>query len=205
MWWLNYSSAKLTGLVIKAAGYTGVIRYIDAPERLRTKHTNKTEYDSHVTAGLRVQLVMQNTTTDADGGFGGGVANATRALAGANYLGYTGAIYFVNDRTTVPSPATWRAYLDGAASVLGLERTGAYGFRNAIDLAVGHATFFWQAGRRSDVAAHTHVWQDNNTQVTVAGVLCDRNLILTEPEDDVALTDKQNKVLEELHRVLVSG
>lgn len=194
MYWLDYSAAKLPGSVIKAAGYGGVIRYIDAPDRLRTKHTTIAEYRDHIAHGLQVRLVMQNTTTDADGGWNAGVANANRAKAGANMLGYGGVIFFTNDRTTVPNPAAWRSYLDGAASVLGPGRVGAYGFANAMDLAVGHAAAFWQAGRRSDVRAHTNFWQDNNTQVTVGGITCDRNLVLApEPnshqEDDMQLTD----------------
>lgn len=190
VYWLDYSAAKLDGQTIKNAGYSGVIRYIDSPENLGRKHTNVGEYQSHVKAGLSVLLVMQTTTTASDGGYPVGQEHARRALAGADLLGYTGPIFFTNDRTTVPNPAAWRAYLDGAASVLGIGRTGAYGFRNAMDLAVGHASFFWQAGRRSDVAAHVHAWQDNNTQVTVGGVLCDRNLILKAiEENDMQPTD----------------
>jgi hypothetical protein len=176
-YWLDYSAAKLSGPMIRNAGYTGVIRYIDAPDRLRTKHTNKAEYDSHIASGLTVRLVFQNTTTDADGGYAAGVANAQRALAGANYLGYSGVIFFCNDRTTVPNVQAWRDYLRGAATVLGKARVGAYGFANALNAAIGYASAFWQAGRLSDRVAHANYWQDNNTQVTVAGVLCDRNVV----------------------------
>ncbi|MEV6908031.1 glycoside hydrolase domain-containing protein [Amycolatopsis sp. NPDC051071] len=189
-YWLDYSAAKLSGAVIKAAGYGGVIRYIDAPDRLRTKHTNLAEYRDHIANGLTVRLVMQNTTTDADGGFAAGVANAQRAKAGADLLGYTGVIYFTNDRTTVPNPRAWIDYLDGAASVLGLSRTGAYGFRNALDLAKGHAAAFWQAGRKSELVGHANFWQDNNTQVRIGGITCDRNLVIADyhPEEDMAFT-----------------
>lgn len=206
MYWLDYSAAKLSGATIRNAGYGGVIRYIDAPDRLRTKHTNLTEYRDHINNGLRVWLVMQNTTTDADGGYSAGQANARRALAGADYLGYTGPIFFCNDRTTVPSPSLWQSYLDGAASILGISRTGAYGFANAIQLARGHANYFWQAGRGRDVIGATldangrpvsstvvNFWQDNNFQPTVGGITCDRNLILKdltdEGGDDMPLTD----------------
>ncbi|TDV54208.1 uncharacterized protein DUF1906 [Actinophytocola oryzae] len=176
--WLDYSANRLHGTTIKNAGYTGVIRYIDSPTRLATKHTDQNEYRSHLAAGLAVLLVMQTTTTASDGGFSVGRAHARRALAGADHLGYQGPIFFTNDRTTLPNPSAWKSYLDGAASVLGIGRVGAYGFRNAMDVAVGHATYFWQAGRRSDVAPHTHIWQDNNTQVKVGGITCDRNLVL---------------------------
>ena len=178
VFWLDYSAAKLSGATIRDAGFPGVIRYIDSPGRLGAKHTNRDEYHGHVAAGLAVLLVMQTTTTASDGGFSTGQEHGRRALEGADHLGYKGPVFFTNDRTTLPNPAAWRSYLDGAASVLGIDRVGAYGFRNAMDVAVGHATYFWQAGRRADVAAHTHIWQDNNQQVQVGGITCDRNLIL---------------------------
>lgn len=189
-YWLDYSAAKLSGATIRNAGYTGVVRYIDSPANLGRKHTDLSEYQSHKAAGLKVYLVFQTTTTASDGGYLVGVEHARRALAGANHLGYTGPIFFTNDRTTVPNAAAWRAYLDGAASILGIGRVGAYGFYNAMDLALGHASFFWQAGRRTDTRSHAHLWQDNNTQVTVGGITCDRNLVLKPMEDDVSLSDE---------------
>jgi hypothetical protein len=195
-YWLDYSKKSLPGEVIKSAGYTGVIRYIDSPGQLAAKHTNVDEYRSHVAAGLRVLLVMQTSKTASGGGFATGQEHARRALAGANHIGYTGPIFFTNDRPELPQPAAWQSYLDGAASVLGIQRVGAYGFRNAMDHAVGHATYFWQAGRRRDVAPHTHIWQDNNTQVTVGGITCDRNLILKDIGGFLmSLTDQQQRDL----------
>jgi hypothetical protein len=197
MYWLDYSAAELSGTIVKNAGYTGAIRYIDSPANLGRKHTSLAEYRSLVAAGLGVRLVMQTTTTASDGGRAVGVDHAQRAKAGADYLGYGGVIYFTNDRTTVPDPAAWAAYLSGAASVLGWARVGAYGFANAMDIARDRTAcvHFWQAGRRSDVRAFVQVWQDNNTQVTVGGITCDRNLILkplTE-ENEVELTDAFNE------------
>jgi hypothetical protein len=139
-------------------------------------------------------MVMQTTTTASAGGFPTGVAHARRAQAGAQYLGYTGVIYFTNDRTTLPNPAEWQAYLRGAVSVLGQTQVGAYGFANAMDAARNIVDHFWQAGRRSDVRPFVQIWQDNNTQVTVGGITCDRNLILkplTAPEDDMTPEDRK--------------
>lgn len=185
-YWLDYSAARLSGKVIRDNGYTGVIRYIDAPNQLRMKHTTPAEYADHIANGLHVMLVMQNTTTDADGGYPAGVANAQRAKAGADALGYQGIIFFTNDRTTVPNPQAWQAYLDGAATVLGPQRVGAYGFANAMDLARGRASAFWQAGRYSELRGHTNFYQDNNVQVTVGGVLCDRNMVISVPSGTTA-------------------
>ena len=192
-YWLDYRAARLTGPTIKAAGYTGTVRYIGAGST--DKRIDATEYRSQVAAGLTVLLVCQGTTTDADGGYARGAAMAKAAVDDAKVRapGYTGPIFFTNDRPTLASPATWRAYLDGAASVLGRARVGAYGFANAMDAAVGHATYFWQAGRRADVRPHVHLWQDNNVQVQVGGITCDRNLVLkpiVTQEDDVELTDR---------------
>lgn len=192
-YWVDYSGDKRTGTQVKntrawpgdaAKGIapgpyiTGAIRYIDAPNLLKTKHTNKTEYNSLIAAGLKVRLVMQNTTTDADGGYQAGVANAQRAKAGAEYLGYNGVIFFTNDRPSVPNPQVWQAYLDGAASVLGKARVGAYGFRNAIDYAVGHASAFWQSGRESELANHANVYQWNNGRVYIDGLEADLNKVV---------------------------
>lgn len=201
IYYLDYSAGKIAGKTIKSAGYNGVIRYIDAPANWRTKHTNLAEYKDHLANGLEVLLVFEAGTGDADGGYSAGVANAKRAKAGADALGYKGIIFFANDRTTVPNPKTWTDYLDGAASVLGRSRVGAYGFANALNYAKGHASVYWQAGRHSDVVGHAHLWQDNNTQVTVGGITCDRNLILKmiemEEDDDMALGfDYTNKAID---------
>lgn len=175
---LDYSAGRPSAAQIKAAGYLGVIRYIDSCEHQHLKHINELEWEDLRTAGLQVLLVFEVLTTDPDGGFAAGVANATRAKAGADALGYQGVIFFCEDRPSTPSVANWQAYLDGAASVLGIVRVGAYGFYHAMDAAIGHASAFWQAGRRSDVRPHVNYYQDNNEKVHVDGVQCDRDLIL---------------------------
>lgn len=174
--YLDYSGAKLSGFSIRRDGYDGVIRYIDAPNRLKTKHTDLNEYRDHVANGLTVYLVFQNTTMDPEGGYAAGVANAQRAKAGAEYLGYTGVIFFCNDKTTLNVNA-WHDYLEGAASVLGKDRTGAYGFRNAMDEAFGRVPAFWQSGRQSELASFVHLYQWNNGRVYVDGLECDLNYV----------------------------
>jgi hypothetical protein len=192
VYYLDYAAGTLGGQTIKSAGYGGTIRYVTSPALMQPpnpgnpKHITRSEYESHLAAGLDVWLVYQGTTTDADGGYEIGRRNALRAVEGClnqqsnrqGPVGYIGPIFFTNDRTTLPSIRRWQEYLDGAASVIGFDRVGAYGFGNAMDAAVGHANYFWQAGRRRDVRNFVHFWQDNNTQVTIGGKLCDRNLVL---------------------------
>jgi hypothetical protein len=207
MYWLDYSAAELSGTIIKNAGYGGAIRYIDSPANLGRKHTSLAEYRSILAAGLGIRLVMEVSTGDANGGRANGVALAKRAKAGADYLGYKGVIYFCNDTPSLPSSTLWDDFLTGAASVLGWARVGAYGFANAMDVA-SHMTpcqHFWQAGRRSDVRPFVQVWQDNNTQVTVGGITCDRNLILKPLSEADDMTPEEHATLNYAKAVVVEN
>lgn len=203
---LDYSARQLSGPIIRGAGYAGAVRYIDSA--LGGKKTTKAEYDSLVSSGLIVRLVMEVSTGDANGGYARGVDYAKRAKAGADALGYLGVIYFCNDSPALTSATLWDDYLTGAASVLGWSRVGAYGFANAMDVArhMTECKHFWQAGRRSDVRPFVQLWQDNNTQVTVSGITCDRNEILqplTDTEDD--MTPAQAAQLQYLYDALLKG
>lgn len=178
-YWLDYSAARLDGPTIRNAGYAGAIRYVGGTS---TKHTTAAEYNSIKAAGLGFLAVMEVNTGDANGGYAQGVAYAQRAKAHCDQLGYGGVIFFCNDTPSLPSASLWDDYLTGAASVLGWDRVGAYGFANAMDVA-RNATpcrYFWLAGSSRGIAPRPYLnfWQDNNTQVTVGGITCDRNLVL---------------------------
>lgn len=187
---IDYSAAKLSGSAVAAASFngtpiTGAIRYVDDPRLAKTKHTTPAEYSDLVAHGIKVRLVFEVGTNDSAGGRAAGVAYAQRALAGANALGYTGVIYFCNDQTTLASVANWQAYLDGAASVLGLARVGAYGFRNAIDAAWGHASAYWQCGAQSALqivngVPRVNIYQWNNGNMTISGIACDVNYVYSD-------------------------
>lgn len=199
MYYLDYSGAKLSGETIKAAGYGGAIRYIAAGRE--EKQTDLNEYRSHINSGLDIYFVCQAGTTDADQGFSRGAELARLAKTEADSFGYPSGriIFFTNDRPELPNASAWRSYLDGAASILGADRIGAYGFANAIDAAQGHAVAFWQAGRKSDVRPFVNFWQDNNTQVFVGGIECDRNLVLVPmPEGGDDLNINQDNALTDL-------
>jgi hypothetical protein len=202
-YFLDYSAGKLPAAVIKStpvgpAGEhaSGVIRYIDAPNLLGTKHTNLAEYQDDVSNGLTVLMFFEVDKRDPLGGYAQGQAFAQRAKAGADYLGYNGVIFFCCDRWMANQPSipvlVWQAYLDGAVSVLGRSRVGAYGFADAMDAAVGHVDFFVQCGARSVVRDFVNIWQDNNFQPYVGGIQTDRLLVLkpiTQGVPDVLLSD----------------
>lgn len=187
-WYIDYSAARLSSATIKSTPVgpdgekpVGVIRYVDAPEFLQTKHTNLAEYGDLVRSGLNMDaMYFERGYEDPNGGFAGGVENAKRALKGANWLGFKGVILMCCDRWFIQAPhnpvtaARWQAYLDGAVSILGRGRVGAYGFRDAIDAAQGHVDYFVQCGSRSVLHPNAHGWQDNRLQPKVGGIGTDR-------------------------------
>ncbi|MFE0021377.1 glycoside hydrolase domain-containing protein [Amycolatopsis sp. NPDC059021] len=190
-WWIDYSAAKLSAATIKSAKVgsngetaTGVIRYIDAPNLLGTKHTNASEYRDQLNSGLGLAMYFEVDQDDAIGGYAQGQENARRALAGCNYLGFPGVIFFCADRwfnapgRPLITPAVWQAYLDGAVSILGRGRVGAYGFADAMDAGRGHVDYFIQCGAWEAARGFINGWQDNNYQPIVGGIQTDRVLIL---------------------------
>lgn len=194
VWYVDYSDGQRTGFQIRNADIStpvepafypqGTIRYVteqalaNPPTGLK-KHITPAEYASLSNSELQIRYFYQGGTTDPDGGYAIGVRNAQRAQRGIDWVGAPDeVVYFCNDRTTLPSVANWRAYLQGAASVLGFARVGAYGFRNAIDAAQGYASAFVQSGRRSELHPNANYWQDNNYQPHVAGKVYDRILVL---------------------------
>jgi hypothetical protein len=208
MHYLDYSVGRLSPTQVRDAGFSGVIRYVTSPDRIGPKHITLGEYRELTEGGVPVLLVYEDGTGDADGGSPAGYTNALRAQAFTRSVGYTGPVFFCNDRLAVDA-AAWRAYLDGAATVLGIDRVGAYGYRSALELAHGHAGVFWQCGRRADVLPDVDMWQDNSVFPVVGGVHCDRNEILTPPTPMITESDmtpeQSNRlvILEQLARSIL--
>jgi hypothetical protein len=204
-WLADYSAKTLTAQQLKDGmpGVIGTIRYVDAPANMTAKHVTPAEYANHKAAGFKQWLFFEVGRSDAAGGFAQGVAYARRAVAGAQYVGApidpAHPIIMVCDRHLVEkglatiAVATWRSFLDGAASVIGKANLGAYGYFDAMDAAQGHASVFVQCGSRSDVRAFVNAWQDNTTQPVVSGVQTDRNKLLIDVTNgvvpNVELTD----------------
>jgi hypothetical protein len=175
---LDYSAARLAGGAIRSAGYDFVIRYVGTPGR--TKNIAPFEYADLLAAGVAVALVYENVAEDALGGFAAGQGAARAARADADSIGFPAnrPIYFAVDWVaTAPQMPAVMAYLDGAASVLGVENVGVYGFQLTIRMAMdgGHAHWFWQCGAISALVPGTHLYQHNNDNTTVSGITCDVN------------------------------
>lgn len=210
---IDYASGTIPGSTISATRVTPTgdplsfaIRYVTSREQANPpgrnqKHITPEEYASHKAAGVRDLYVFQGSTADADGGYPAGRRNAQLVLAGWDWIRATSDIcFFTNDRPELPSPTTWQAYLDGAASVLGRELTGAYGFGNAIDAAVGHASYFWQSGRESALRPFVHIYQWNNGSIRVGAQTCDLNKMYHPIGAD--LTPEEHEWLKQIQKVL---
>ena len=161
-----------------------LIRYIGWPGNTKCISHYPGAYQAHVRAGRLVLLAAENDVTDPAGGFAGGAAMAHRALGDANSIGYPASlpIFFCSDGWLADSHiavTTAMAYLDGAASVIGKARTGAYGFRDFIQAAKAghHARWLWLAGAAptdAEVAqGWPHIYQFNNGSINPGGIPAD--------------------------------
>lgn len=181
--WADYSGGRPTGAALRAAGFTGVIRYVGLGSA--GKRITAAEYRDLRGAGLDVLLVAELATGDAWGGYSVGLANARAALDDARALGIPDTIgiaaaadaHAVKPSEVAAAVEYTRAFRD----VLGLGRTGFYGFvetSNAVR-AAGVASWHWRCGAYPDAAARTwlHFWQRNSglTTTSVSGVTCDIN------------------------------
>ncbi|MFI9386623.1 glycoside hydrolase domain-containing protein [Kutzneria sp. NPDC052558] len=115
-------------------------------------------YRSLTDSGRLVLLVHGIDANDPAGGRDAGVQHATAALDDARRLGYPEELpifmaagdWLARQGISVP---TAMAYLEGAAAVLGIERTGAHGFADVVHAAQDQAvaTWFWLRGAESGV------------------------------------------------------
>jgi hypothetical protein len=189
------------GAALRAAGMTGVVRYVGIGGA--GKRLTAAEYADLTAAGLRVLGVVESTTTEADNGYGAGVSDAKAALADIDVLTDGRGLDFVfatNDKPTyIPADVD---YVRGFADVLGVSRTGAYGFADFLTAVhdAGLAAVYWQAGEppsTTGTGAFAHFWQRQGTpgdatdgaatptQQTVNGVSVDLdNQRLSLPEAD---------------------
>ncbi|MGW4487841.1 glycoside hydrolase domain-containing protein [Amycolatopsis sp. NPDC004368] len=202
----DYSSGRPTGAQLKAAQFGGVVRYIGLGSA--GKRLTAAEYRNLVAEGLEVYLVAELGTNDSwgsstDDDYARGRANAAAALADARVCGVPDNEIFVFGASDAHASAQWQIddtvdYIRGFRDVLGLGRTGHYGFvetQTAVRKA-GVASGFWRCGSEPSAADKqwVHLWQRNKapTVRVVGGVTCDINELYRFPtaqEDD--MTDAQ--------------
>lgn len=146
----DYSWARPGGAAFAAAGVKAVGRYLASDGRGITA----AEYQDLKAHGIGVWLVREGAASGMLGGFAQGVADAKIAAAQiaavglpADSLVYAAADW---DVSTAQFPVC-DAYLQGFASVLGVNRTGIYGGLHYLNHAhaAGLAVGFWRAGATS--------------------------------------------------------
>src|SRR3954454_20328663 len=143
---------------IKAAGGSFVCRYISsfAPNDTNGKNLIQSEAKSLLAAGIQIAVVVEEGASRMLGGHAAGVADAQHADTVVKALGMPGIpVYFACDFDASPGDQTAiNAYLDGVASVIGLNRVGPYGgYWPCVRAAkAGKAKYFWQ----------TRAWSGSN-------------------------------------------
>lgn len=168
---IDYSWARPGGAAIKAAGYTGVIRYLSSDKTGKTM--GSTELQDLRSNALDVGFVWEDYANAALSGEAQGVKDAQAALAQANALGVPSsvALYFAVDVNTTDTADTI-AYFKGVNSVIGLGRTGGYADYFILEalISAGVISFVWQtvAWSHGQVAPQAHLLQDG-TQVFNGG------------------------------------
>jgi hypothetical protein len=187
-----------------------LMRYIGYPSNPKCISHYPGAFAAHEAAGRTVLLTVENQTYDPRGGFLAGVAMANLALKDARSIGYpeNRPIFFCSDAwlsSNGISVATAMAYLDGAASVLGVNRVGAYGFRDFVVPARqgNHARYIWLCGSAptdAEVAANIcDIYQSNQGFISVGSPLveCDLNWAYVNPAHMVAGNLSSNTQQEE--------
>lgn len=180
---LDYSAGFPGAPAIKAAGYSGAVRYIGFPDR--RKCTTAAELADFTAHGIGMALVYENVNTDWRGGVTAGRNAGNQARHHADAIGFPRGrpIYAAIDQDVVATGefSTMLDYMRGFAEYQGGAKfTGVYGEADVIDRALlaGVAEYFWQTvawsrGRRTAANLFQHVGL-----VTVGGVGCDVNDVL---------------------------
>lgn len=182
--WVDYSQGVPSGAGLAAAGITGAIRYVGLGSS--GKRLTQPELDDLRAHGITVLGVAESTTTEANNGYAAGQADAQTALA--DPVSTTLPVLFAaNDQSTYTQADV--DYVRGFRDVVGLARTGAYGFGDFLTACrdQGVASTFWQAGHPPNMTntPWVHFWQRQGTSgdgtsgpaspttQTIDGVVCD--------------------------------
>lgn len=165
---VDFSWGRPGGAALVAAGKHFVVRYLTGTGKALTAGEIK-DYTAH---NIAIAVVFESTAGRAlTAGFAGGAADAKASETALKALGLgTLPVYFAVDRdTTSANYANVDDYLNGAASVLGRERTGIYAEADLIDhcAKVKSASWFWQtyAWSGGRISPNAHLYQYRNGQI----------------------------------------
>jgi hypothetical protein len=152
---VDYAWARPSPAHLHAEGYSFAARYLS--HDTSGKNLSHGEADQLIANQVDVVVVWETTSDRALSGYSGGAADATDAAQQAAGDGMPGSrpIYFAIDFDASESQqATLNSYFDGVASVIGRDRTGAYGgyypiarLFNAGKIAWGWQTYAWSGGQ----------------------------------------------------------
>lgn len=169
--------------MLKAAGFSGVIRYLT---KTGSKRLTYPELVSYQIAELDVHAVYEDSAGRANAGYAAGAEDARRALVQATALGWDpvagGCIYFAVDfDATGEKLYNVVAYFRGVASVIAARHVGVYGSALVVSTvwANGFARYRWQ----TDAWSHGYVGAcdiHQRGQTTVDGIHVDVNEVLSD-------------------------
>ena|GEM_PF-2007241 len=195
---VDYAWTHPSPAALKAAGIAFVMRYLSTDA---SKNLTRAEANALAEENIWCGVVWESTANRAGAGKAAGQADAKTALAQATAAGMPAGhpVYLAVDYDA--DPATVVPYFQGAASVLGLDRTGVYGGYKVVKYLLDHelVTFAWQTAAWSagkwDARAHIR----QGAYIKIGGVQCDANTSQKDdfgqwmpgktPEEDVALSD----------------
>lgn len=179
---LDYAGARPSGAALKAAGISFVCRYLsDGGPSLPGKQLLPDEAADLSANGISIVSNWETTATRMLDGYQAGAADAQAALAQVLACGGTNTrpIYFSADFDATPEQqAPINDYLNGAASVLGVQNTGIYGgywpLSRALDAGVCKWAWQTEAWSGSNVDSRVNIVQRNSLGYQyVGGVQCD--------------------------------
>lgn len=161
----DLSWARPGGAALKAAGFTGVMRYFSNDTGKNLSHDELVDYLNN---GLDVGAVWESTQTRGLSGAAGGDADGKQALAEAEAVGYTGKLYaaFDFDANDAQKPIL-AAYQDAFNAATGRSRA-AYGGYWVIKYLFdnGHIDYGWQtlAWSGGQVDPRAQLYQDGQNE-----------------------------------------
>jgi hypothetical protein len=172
---IDYAWSHPAISVLTNSGFKFACRYLSGDS---SKNISAGERSALNGAGIAVVVVWETTTSRMLGGYTAGQADARSANTQATSAGMPGIpVYFAADWDCAEhEQGPINAYLDGAANIIGRNRTGIYGgywpVKRALD--AGKAKYAWQtyswSGGNWDRRAQIRQVQNG---VPVGGVMCD--------------------------------